>query len=95
MNFIRALLCGALIVSGALLADPLLAQTKDVFAFIPVGGRTLLARVVESHPPAAELQAILTGKLKKENDTYIFYAEEITLKCPTKYKDEVPDQVKE
>jgi mono/diheme cytochrome c family protein len=62
MSFIRALLCGALIVCGALAVDPLLAQTKDVFAFIPVGGRTLFARVVESHPPADELQAILAGK---------------------------------
>jgi len=66
MNFIRALLCGVLIACGALPVDPLLAQTKDVFAFIPVGGRTLLARVVESHPPAAELQAILTGKRTRE-----------------------------
>lgn len=66
MSSIRALLCGALIVCSAFLADPLLAQTKDVFAFIPVGGRTLLARVVESHPPADELQAILTAKHTRE-----------------------------
>ena len=52
-------LCGALIVCGALLVKPLLAETKDVFAFIPAGGRTLLAQVVASHPPADELQAIL------------------------------------
>jgi hypothetical protein len=62
MSSIRISLCGALIACGALLAGPLLAETKDVFAFIPPGGRTLLEQVVGSHPPAGELQAILTGK---------------------------------
>lgn len=62
MSSIRVLLSGALIAGSALLVDPLLAQTKDVFAFIPAGGRTLFAEVVGSHPPAGELQAILTGK---------------------------------
>ncbi|QWG22290.1 hypothetical protein KMZ93_20275 [Bradyrhizobium sediminis] len=62
MSFIRVLLCAIPIVFSALLADPLLAQKKDVFAFIPAGGRTLFAQLVVSHPPADELQAILTGK---------------------------------
>jgi mono/diheme cytochrome c family protein len=62
MSSIRILLCGALTACSALLVNPLLAQTKDVFAFIPAGGRTLFAQVVASHPPADELQAILTGK---------------------------------
>jgi len=62
MSSIRAFLGGALIVCSALLVDPLLAQTKDVFAFIPAGGRTLFAQVVGSHPPVDELQAILAGK---------------------------------
>jgi mono/diheme cytochrome c family protein len=56
----------ALIACSAFLVNPLLAETKDVFAFIPPGGRTLLAQVVASHPPADELQAILTGKRTRE-----------------------------
>ena len=62
MNAVRMLLCGALIVCSALLAGSLLAQEKDVFAFIPAGGRTLFAQIIASHPSADELQAILTGK---------------------------------
>ena len=38
-----------------------------------------------------EAQAILTGTL---NDEGIFEAEELLLKCPSKYEDAVPDQVK-
>jgi len=66
MSSIRIFLCGSLVVFGALLARPMLAETKDVFAFIPSGGRTLLAEVVASHPPASELQAILSGKHTRE-----------------------------
>jgi hypothetical protein len=62
MRSIRLVIWGALIVCSALLVKPVLAETKDVFAFIPAGGRTLLARVVASHPPVDELQAILSGK---------------------------------
>jgi cytochrome c-type biogenesis protein CcmE len=40
-----------------------------------------------------EAQAIMSGKLKIVDGEYVFYADEITLKCPTKYKEEVPDQV--
>ncbi|HEB66140.1 MAG TPA: cytochrome c maturation protein CcmE [Chloroflexi bacterium] len=39
-----------------------------------------------------EAQAIMTGKLGADG---IFYAEELLLKCPTKYEDAVPDQVQE
>ena len=62
MGSIRMFLCGLLIACGAFLVNPLLAETKDVFAFIPAGGRTLLEQVVASHPPVDELQTILTGK---------------------------------
>lgn len=34
-------------------------------------------------------QAIMTGKLNKDG---IFYADEILLKCPSRYEDEVPGQ---
>jgi len=66
MSSIRIFLCGVLIACGAMLAEPLQAQTEDVFAFIPAGGRTLFAQVVASHPPTDELQAILSGKHSRE-----------------------------
>ncbi|MEW5869783.1 MAG: cytochrome c maturation protein CcmE [Chloroflexota bacterium] len=37
-----------------------------------------------------EAQAIITGKL---GDDGVFYAEELLLKCPTKYEEAVPEQV--
>jgi cytochrome c-type biogenesis protein CcmE len=37
-----------------------------------------------------EAQAIMTGKLGEDG---IFYAEELLLKCPTKYEEAVPNQV--
>jgi cytochrome c-type biogenesis protein CcmE len=37
-----------------------------------------------------EAQAIITGRLGEDG---IFYADELLLKCPTKYEDAVPDQV--
>jgi len=40
-----------------------------------------------------QAQAILSGKLQLVNGEYIFYADEITLKCPTKYEEDVPNQV--
>ncbi|MBI5961072.1 MAG: cytochrome c maturation protein CcmE [Chloroflexi bacterium] len=40
-----------------------------------------------------EAQAIMSGKLKLVDGEYIFYADEITLKCPTKYEEDVPEQV--
>ena len=36
-----------------------------------------------------EAQAIMTGKLGSDG---VFYAEELLLKCPTKYEESVPDQ---
>jgi len=47
---------------GGWLAGTSLAQTKDVFAFIPDGGRTLLSTVFASNPPQDAMRAILTGK---------------------------------
>lgn len=38
------------------------AQTEDVFAFIPPGGRELLTQVLESDPPAEDVTALLTGR---------------------------------
>jgi cytochrome c-type biogenesis protein CcmE len=36
-----------------------------------------------------EAQAIMTGKLGEDG---IFYADELLLKCPTKYQEAVPGQ---
>ena len=80
MNSIRILLCGVMIALASLPVEPLLAETKDVFAFIPVGGRTLLARVVASRPPADELQAIVTGKHTR--DEWLGYFKDRTKSVP-------------
>jgi cytochrome c-type biogenesis protein CcmE len=37
-----------------------------------------------------EAQAIMTGRLGQDGK---FYADELLLKCPTKYEEAVPDQV--
>jgi cytochrome c-type biogenesis protein CcmE len=37
-----------------------------------------------------EAQAIMTGHIGADN---IFYADELLLKCPTKYEEAVPSQV--
>jgi cytochrome c-type biogenesis protein CcmE len=39
-----------------------------------------------------EAQAIMTGKLSEDG---VFHANELLLKCPTKYEDAVPNQVKD
>jgi cytochrome c-type biogenesis protein CcmE len=39
-----------------------------------------------------EAQAIATGQLGEDG---IFYADELLLKCPTKYEEEIPEQVDE
>lgn len=40
-------------------------------------------------------QAIMTGELHYENGEYIFYAEELQLKCPSRHSDEGPKSVEE
>lgn len=40
-----------------------------------------------------EAQAIMSGKLQNEGGKYVFYADEIMLKCPTRYEEDVPEQV--
>ena len=39
-----------------------------------------------------EAQAILTGQLGADG---VFYADELLLKCPTRYEEAVPQQVQE
>lgn len=40
-----------------------------------------------------EAQAIMSGQVKMVNGEPVFYADEITLKCPTKYEEDVPEQI--
>jgi len=57
---------------------------------------TRLNVVVENEPMPDllqnEAQAILTGKLGEDG---IFYADELLLKCPTRYEEAVPEQAQE
>lgn len=46
-------------------------QYDPVFDFIPSGGRSLLAKVIDSKPPAAEVNALLMGK--RSRDDWIQY----------------------
>ena len=64
-------------VLRAAVADPARARITVVY----VGPKPDLLR--------AEAQAIMTGHLGADG---IFYAEELLLKCPTKYEEAVPEQ---
>ncbi|OIN89101.1 MAG: hypothetical protein AUJ21_10185 [Anaerolineae bacterium CG1_02_58_13] len=65
-------------VLRAAVADPTRARVTVVY----VGPKPDLLR--------SEAQAIMTGHLGTDG---IFYAEELLLKCPTKYEEAVPEQV--
>jgi hypothetical protein len=57
----------AVAMLAGLLASPLEGQQYDpVFDFIPSGGRSLLAQVLDSKPPPAEVSALLTSKRSRE-----------------------------
>lgn len=49
------------------------AQTEDVFAFIPPGGRELLTQILESGPTAEDVTALLTGR-RGAQDWHAFLA---------------------
>lgn len=69
MNILRPLRHFAravLLLPAALLLLPLSAQAADVFDFIPLGGRTLLAKTFASRPPANEVKALLAAKHSSE-----------------------------
>ena len=51
---------------GASLMGPLRAQIDPIFDFIPLGGRSLLSKIFDSKPPAAEVRALLTAKRTRE-----------------------------
>jgi hypothetical protein len=57
----------AVVALGALLISGLWAQEYDpIFNFIPSGGRSLLAEVLDSKPPVADVRALLTSKRTRE-----------------------------
>jgi hypothetical protein len=68
MNILRRLrhFARAVLLLPAALLLPLPAQAADVFDFIPLGGRTLLATVFASRPPANEVKALLSAKHTSE-----------------------------
>ncbi len=63
------------------LADAVNDPNRQHISVVYVGPRPDLLR--------GEAQAIMTGKLGSDG---IFYADELLLKCPTKYQEAVPDQ---
>jgi hypothetical protein len=67
MRIPRPAVLATLAALGAALISPASAQEYDpIFDFIPPGGRTLLAQVLDSKPPAADVQALLTSKRTRE-----------------------------
>jgi cytochrome c-type biogenesis protein CcmE len=63
------------------LADATLDPSRQHVSVVYVGPKPDLLR--------GDAQAIMTGKL---GDDGIFYADELLLKCPTKYEQAVPEQ---
>ncbi len=55
----------AVVIAAGTLA-PVLAQSDDVFAFIPSGGRTLLTQIIEKGAPADQVTALLTGSHSRD-----------------------------
>ena len=70
----------ALIVALVVPAAGALAGDDDVFAFIPSGGRTLLAGVLGATAPAAEVRALLAGK--RTRDEWLRYLREHARQLP-------------
>lgn len=66
MIVMRASALAGWLVGLVLVAAPATAQDEDVFAFIPDGGRTLLGAAFED-APAAEIEAILSGTMSRED----------------------------
>ena len=56
----------AWLLAAAFLVSTVPAQAADVFGFIPLGGRTLLAKAFASRPPADEVKGLLAGKRTRE-----------------------------
>ncbi|MCZ7656738.1 MAG: hypothetical protein M5U07_02225 [Xanthobacteraceae bacterium] len=48
------------------LVGPLRAEYDPIFDFIPLGGRSLLAQVLEGKPPAADVRALLSARHSRD-----------------------------
>ena len=66
MTINRLFPCFGILAVALLLAATSRAQTDDVFAFIPPGGKTMLADIMRGGLPADEAQTLLTGKRGRE-----------------------------
>lgn len=66
MNILRPFARAVPLLLAVLLLTPLAAPAADVFDFIPLGGRTLLAKAFASRPPADEVKALLSAKHTRE-----------------------------
>lgn len=60
-RFLRAIL-----LAGATFSALLTVQAADVFEFIPLGGRSLLARVLAGRPAADDVRALVNGRHTRE-----------------------------
>ncbi len=71
-----------------------LAETLHLAVNDPVAARVDVVVLNEPMPDLLqhEAQAILTGELGEDG---VFYADELLLKCPTRYEEAVPEQVEE
>jgi mono/diheme cytochrome c family protein len=63
---IRLAVCAFAIALGAWFMVPVKAQTDDIFAFIPSGGRTLLMESIAAGTPADEMTKLFTGKHSRD-----------------------------
>lgn len=66
MRVIHAISCLVAVVIAAWTVAPVIAQSDDVFAFIPSGGRTLLTQIIEKGAPADQVMALLTGSHSRD-----------------------------
>jgi cytochrome c-type biogenesis protein CcmE len=83
-------------VSAAEMPDGGLAEVLHQAVNDPNAQRVTVIVVDQPKPDLLkhEAQAIVTGVLEKQTDgTYLFRANELLLKCPTRYEEEVPEQV--
>jgi len=65
MNIIRGCSCVCILLALASFAGSARAQSEDVFAFIPSGGRSLLVRIAKE-APNQEIKALLSAKRTRE-----------------------------
>jgi cytochrome c-type biogenesis protein CcmE len=66
---------------GAVLHDAVIDPNRDRIEVVYIGPKPDLLR--------HEAQAIMTGQISEDG---VFYADELLLKCPTKYEEAVPEQ---